>query len=68
MMNTTKLTIYFCGDPSVGIFPYSFTMEVPSHSLEDGNRDETLEWVKELYYQLDGDFKPIVYVDGEIFI
>lgn len=53
-----KVTIYFHADPSVGIFPYSFEMEVPDHSLDDEVRDETLLMIKNLYAELDGEFYP----------
>ena len=64
-MNTTKLTIHFNGDPSVGIFSYSFTMEIPSHALEDGNKGYTLKRIREFYAELDGEFSPVIYIDGE---
>jgi hypothetical protein len=65
MENTTKLTIHFAADPSVGIFPYSYSMEIPSHCIEDGERENVFKMITDLYAELDGDFFPVIYVEGE---
>lgn len=58
-----KATIYFSADPSVGIFPYHYTMELPD--FEPEYRQETREMIQKLYTELDGEFKPIVFFEDE---
>jgi hypothetical protein len=49
-----KVTIYFSADPSVGIFPYSYEMEIPTFDNE--YREEIRKQIKDLYTELDGEF------------
>ena len=48
--------VYFSADSSVGIFPYYFTIEVPSFEKE--NREEVRNTIKKFYTELDGEFIP----------
>lgn len=61
---TAKVTIIFHGDPSVGIFPYSFEMTIPRIAIED-DRELSREQIKELYFQLEGEYRPEVIFDDE---
>lgn len=63
---TAKVTIYFHGDPSVGIFPYSYEMTIPRVVLVEW-REDTRKQIAELYLQLDGEQRPDVFFDDETF-
>ncbi len=58
-----KVTIYFSGDPSVGIFSYAYSMEIPA--FEPEYREETRQMIKSLYAELDGEFMPQVWFEDE---
>jgi len=60
-----KVVVYFSGDRSVGLNPYSYNMEVPVFEEED--REETREMIKKLYVELDGEFIPKVIFEDEQF-
>ena len=60
-----KVLIHFSGDPSVGIFSYSFDMTIPE--FEPEYREETREMIKKLYTELDGEFYPTVIFEDENF-
>lgn len=63
-MNTNfSALIYFPGDPSVGIFSYSYKMELGQHLPdmfrdEPELRDEFREKIKTLYAEMDGESVP----------
>ena len=59
-----KVLIHFEGDSSVGIFPYSFEMEIPD--FEPEYKEETRQMIKQLYTELDGEFIPRIYFENEI--
>jgi hypothetical protein len=61
---TAKVTILFHGDPSVGIFPYSYEMTIPRLALEDW-REENRELIRRLYTQLDQEGIPQIIFDDE---
>jgi hypothetical protein len=61
---TAKVSILFHGDPSVGIFPYSYEMTIPRVAIEDF-RDETINMIQELYFQLDGEQRPEIIIDED---
>jgi hypothetical protein len=63
-MNDAKVTILFHGDPSVGIFPYSYEMTIPRVAIEECREEIRLE-IRNLYFALDQEFKPHVYFDDE---
>jgi hypothetical protein len=58
-----KVLIHFEGDPSVGIFSYSFDMTIPE--FEPEYREDTRAMIKNLYTELDGEFYPKVYFEDE---
>ncbi len=58
-----KATAVFDGDSSVGIFGYSFDMEVPE--FDEEFREEVRAKIKETYDWLDGEFTCQVYFSDE---
>lgn len=59
----TEATIYFGGDPSVGIQPYYFTAQVPKLTADKEDCEFIREQLKEAYKQTE--FTPVVYFDDE---
>jgi len=60
-----KVTICFNGDTSVGIFPYSYSMDIPE--FEPEYREYVRSAIKILYIELDGEFTPHVFFEDENF-
>lgn len=60
---TRVATIYFHGDPSVGIQSYSFDVQIPETALDD--REFTRGMLKECYKQIDGENTPMVIFNDE---
>ncbi len=58
-----KVSIHFTADSSVGIFPYTYSMEIPQ--FEEEYREETRQMIKSLYTELDGDFTPQIWFEDE---
>lgn len=48
--------VHFNADPSVGMFPYGYTLEIPT--FDEDCREQTREDIKKLYAALDGEFIP----------
>jgi hypothetical protein len=46
--------VHFAADPSVGIFPYGFSLEIPD--FEEDYREQVREDIKKFYTELDGEF------------
>ncbi len=65
-MNEAKVTILFHGDPSVGIFPYSYEMTIPRVAIDEPWREEVRREIKNLYSALDQEFWPEVHFDDEM--
>ena len=68
---TNKAIIEFKGDPSVGIFPRVYHMELPTdvNSATEGwdkdSKEEVRKKIKELYEHLDNEDKCTVYFDTD---
>lgn len=58
-----NVTIYFAGDPSVGISSYAYSMEIPN--FEEEWREDTRKRIQDLYTELDGEFYPTVFFGDE---
>ena len=58
-----KAIAYFEGDPTVGIFSYSYELEVLP--FEDEYREDTRKQIEQLYKELDGEFGCRVIFDDE---
>jgi hypothetical protein len=56
--------IHFPSDPSVGMFPYGYTCEVPDFTDNDA-REYTRDTLKKLYEDLDGEGRCVVIFDDE---
>ncbi len=61
----TEATIYFHGDPTVGIMSYSFTAQVPKLTDDTEDREFIRAELKRAYTQIDAEFTPTVYFDDE---
>ena len=62
-----KVIIYFPGDPSVGIFPFSEQMGLPFNrsEMEHDELEALRKWIKEIYTELSGGEKCLVSFDFE---
>jgi hypothetical protein len=57
-----KATAYFEGDSSVGIYSYSYTLEIP---FDEDIRDDIRQEIAKLYNDLDGEFSCRVIFEDE---
>lgn len=62
-----KATVIFRGDSSVGIFPRSFTIQLPfdKETLEDYGREEARARISNLYEDFDNEERCHVMFDDE---
>lgn len=65
MENITIATIFFYGDPDVGIQSYSYTAQVPKLTEDKEDREVIREALQVAYKEIDAEFSPVVYFDDE---
>ena len=58
-----NVTVFFAGDPSVGLFACSYSLSIPE--FEEEYREDTRTRIKELYTELDGDSIPQIIFGDE---
>ena len=61
----TEATIYFGGDPSVGIQSYYYTAQVPKLTEDEEDREVIRQELIKAYTEIDAEFKPMVWFDDE---
>ncbi len=66
MKNIKKAFIHYNNDPSVGMFPYGYEMEVNIENMDIEDLNEVRKKIKELYEFIDGESPTWVMFDKEI--